>query len=215
MRTAPEQMLQIIRRNRLLLAATLHGTEDWQGLGELLQATGLNAAEIMLRSPHAWEGLRLMRKHWPALTLGVGTLMNAEDMQRAVDLGAAFAVSPGTDPTLIEAAQRLELPYLPGVTTASDLMVVARTPLRAVKFFPAASLGAAYLHDLAAPFANFQFCVSGGLEVGNYKQFLRARQVAALSGSWPLPKNLSDPHACAQVLPGLKQLVAELDKAFL
>ena len=49
MRTAPEQMLQIIRRSRLLLAATLHGPEDWQGLGELLQATGLSAAEIMLR----------------------------------------------------------------------------------------------------------------------------------------------------------------------
>jgi 2-dehydro-3-deoxyphosphogluconate aldolase/(4S)-4-hydroxy-2-oxoglutarate aldolase len=215
MNTSAEQMLQIIRRSRLLLAATLHGSEDWQGLGELLQATGLDAAEIMLRSPHAWEGLRLMRKHWPALTLGVGTVMGAEDLQRAVDVGASFAVSPGTDPALIEASQRLGLPYLPGVATASDLMAISRTPLRAVKFFPAAPLGSPYLQALAAPFADFQFCVSGGLEVGNYKQFLRTRQVAALSGSWPLPKNLSDPHACAQALPGLKQLVAELDKAFL
>ncbi|WP_141732948.1 bifunctional 4-hydroxy-2-oxoglutarate aldolase/2-dehydro-3-deoxy-phosphogluconate aldolase [Oligoflexus tunisiensis] len=211
---AAHRMLDILKHNRLLLAVTLHAAEDWQGLGELLEHCQLQAVEIMLRTPYAWDGVRLLRKHWPQLTIGVGTVLEPDDLKRAHDIGAGFAVSPGTESSLLDAAQKLDLPYLPGVTTASDLMQVARTPLRAVKFFPAAALGAAYLQALAAPFADFRFCVSGGLEVGNHKQFLKARQVLALSGSWPLPKNLSDPHACGQALPYLKQLCSELSEAF-
>jgi 2-dehydro-3-deoxyphosphogluconate aldolase/(4S)-4-hydroxy-2-oxoglutarate aldolase len=210
---AAASMLDILRHNRLMLAVTLHAAEDWQGLGELLEASQLSAVEIMLRSPYAWDGVRQLLKHWPQLTLGVGTVLDPDDLKKAQDMGVRFAVSPGTEPSLIQEAQRLNLPYLPGIVTPSDLMALARTDYRAVKFFPAAPLGASYLQALAAPFADFRFCVSGGLEIGNYKQFLRAKQVAALSGSWPLPKNLSDPHACAQALPYLQQLMAELNEA--
>ncbi len=210
---AADRMLDILRHNRLMLAVTLHAAEDWQGLGELLEASQLQAVEIMLRSPYAWNGVKLLQKHWPQLTIGVGTVLDPDDLKRAQDSGARFAVSPGTEPSLLHEALRLDFPYLPGVVTPSDLMTIARSPFRAVKFFPAAPLGAAYLQTLAAPFADFRFCVSGGLEIGNYKQFLRAKQVAALSGSWPLPKNLSDPHACGQALPYLKQLTQELNEA--
>ncbi len=157
--------------------------------------------------------MTLLQKHWPQLTIGVGTVLDPDDLKRAQDSGVRFAVSPGTETSLLHEALRLDFPYLPGVVTPSDLMTISRSPFRAVKFFPAAPLGAAYLQTLAAPFADFRFCVSGGLEIGNYKQFLRAKQVAALSGSWPLPKNLSDPHACGQALPYLKQLMQELNEA--
>lgn len=210
---AAARMLDILRHNRLLLAVTLHASEDWQGLGELLEHAQLHAVEIMLRSPHAWEGIRHLQKHWPRLQIGVGTVLTLEDLQRAQAAGAAFAVSPGTEPELLQKAHELSFPYLPGAMSPSDLMQIARTPYRAVKFFPAAPLGAAYLQALAAPFADFRFCVSGGLEVGNYKQFLRAKQVAAVSGSWPLPKNLSDPQACSQALPQLGPLVTEVNEA--
>lgn len=210
---AADRMLDILRKNRLLLAVTLRAAEDWQGLGELLEASQLQAVEIMLRSPYAWEGVRCLQKHWPQLTIGLGTVLDPNDLKRAQDAGLRFAVSPGADSSLLNEALKLDLPYLPGVVTASDLMKLAHTPFRAVKFFPAAPLGASYLQALAAPFADFKFCVSGGLEIGNYKQFLKTKQVAALSGSWPLPKNLSDPHACAQALPYLKQLIQDLNEA--
>lgn len=210
---AADRMLDILRQNRLMLAVTLHAAEDWQGLGELLEHCQLHAVEIMLRSPYAWDGVRLLQKHWPQLTIGVGTVLHRDELKRAQDAGAGFAVSPGTEALLLEQAQQLNFPYLPGAVSPSDLMQIVRSPFRAVKFFPAAPLGAAYLQALAAPFGDFRFCVSGGLEVGNYKQFLRTKQVAALSGSWPLPKNLSDPHACGQALPYLRQLVAELNES--
>jgi 2-dehydro-3-deoxyphosphogluconate aldolase/(4S)-4-hydroxy-2-oxoglutarate aldolase len=210
---AADRMLDILRHNRLMLAVTLRAAEDWQGLGELLEASQLRAVEIMLRSPYAWEGVRSLQKHWPQLTIGLGTVLDPNDLKRAQDAGLRFAVSPGTDSSLVNEALKLDFPYLPGVATASDLMKLAHTPFRAVKFFPAAPLGSSYLQALAAPFADFRFCVSGGLEIGNYKQFLRTKQIAALSGSWPLPKNLSDPLACAQALPYLKQLIQELNEA--
>jgi len=210
---AADRMLDILRQNRLMLAVTLHASEDWQGLGELLEHCQLHAVEIMLRSPFAWDGVRLLQKHWPQLTIGVGTILQADDLKRALDTGARFAVSPGTDAALLNQAEALQLPYLPGAVSPSDLIQIARSSFRAVKFFPAAPLGAAYLQAMAAPFADFRFCVSGGLEIGNYKQFLKTKQVAALSGSWPLPKNLSDPHACGQALPYLRELVEELNEA--
>jgi 2-dehydro-3-deoxyphosphogluconate aldolase/(4S)-4-hydroxy-2-oxoglutarate aldolase len=210
---ASDRMLEILRQNRLMLAVTLRAAEDWQGLGELLEASQLHAVEVMLRSPYAWDGVRLLRKHWPKLMIGVGTVLDPLDLKRAQDAGLQFAVSPGTEAGLLQEAQKLSFPYLPGVVSASDLMIVARTDYRAVKFFPAAALGSDYLQALAAPFGDFRFCVSGGLEIGNYKQFLRVKPVAALSGSWPLPKNLSDPMACAQALPQLRQLNQELHEA--
>lgn len=212
--SAAERMLQILRQNPLLLAVTLHGPDDWRGLGELLEAAQLKAVEIMLRSPYAWDGLDLLQKHWPKLTVGIGTVLNKADLQRAADLGAAFAVSPGTLAPLLETAWQLQLPYLPGAVTPSDLMQIASSPFHAVKFFPAAPLGPAYLQAIAAPFPEIRFCVSGGLEVGNYRQFLQLRQVAGLSGSWPLPRNLNDAEACAQALPQLRQLIAELGENF-
>jgi 2-dehydro-3-deoxyphosphogluconate aldolase/(4S)-4-hydroxy-2-oxoglutarate aldolase len=211
---AADRMQGILKQNRLLLAVTLRASEDWQGLGELLEASQLQAVEIMLRSPYAWDGVRFLQKHWPTLTIGVGTVLDPLDLKRAQDAGLQFAVSPGTESGLLQEAQALNFPYLPGVATASDLMNVARSAYRVVKFFPAAALGADYLQALAAPFADFRFCVSGGLEIGNYKQFLRVKPVASLSGSWPLPKNLSDPNACAQALPYLRQLTQELQEAF-
>ncbi|HYX33742.1 MAG TPA: hypothetical protein VE954_11565 [Oligoflexus sp.] len=210
---AADRMLNILTQNRLMISVTLNASEDWQGLGELLEHCHLQAVEILLRSPYAWDGVRSLRKHWPQLTVGVGTVLHPDDLKKAQDAGAGFAVSPGTEASLLDLAQELRMPYLPGVASPSDLMQIARTSYRAVKFFPAAPLGPAYLQALAAPFADFRFSVAGGLEVGNYKQFLRMKQVAALSGTWPLPKNLSDPHACGQALPSLKQLVAELTEA--
>lgn len=210
---AADRMLDILRQNPLMLAVTLDAADDWQGLGELLEHGPLHAVEVMLRSPFAWDGVRLLQKHWPELTVGVGTVLHPDELKRAQEAGAHFAVSPGTDASLLQQAQVLQLPYLPGAVSPSDMMQIARSPFRAVKFFPAAPLGAAYLQAMAGPFADFRFCVSGGLARNNYQQFLKIKQVAALSGRWPLPKNLSDRHACSQALPYLKELVAELSEA--
>lgn len=207
---APDRMLQILRNSRLLLAVTLHGPDDWQGLGGLLERAGIDGVEVMLRSAHAWQGIRKLRKQWPALVIGVGTVLTTEDLRQAEREGADFAVSPGTRSDLMTAALSINFPYMPGAMNASDLMQIAACGWRGVKFFPAAPLGPAYLQALAAPFSDLRFCVSGGLEVGNYRQFLRVRQVAGLSGSWPLPKNLSDSEACEQALPALEQLAEEL-----
>ena len=212
---AAERMLDIVRECRLLLAVTLHRPDDWQGLGLLLEQTGIPAVEVMLRSPHAWQGIRCLRQKWPGLVLGVGTVLNPTDVKRAQDEGADFAVSPGTRLDLLEYAATHKFPYLPGAMHPSDLMLIASCGWRAVKFFPAAPLGSEYLQVLAAPFPDLRFCVSGGLEVGNYREFLRVRQVAALSGSWPLPRNLSDASICEQSLPGLRDLMVELQSSLM
>ena len=107
-----------------MLAVTLHAAEDWQGLGELLEASQLTAVEIMLRSPYAWEGVRQLLKHWPQLTVGVGTVLEPDDLKKAQDMGVRFAVSPGTEPSMVEAALRLNLSYLPGMRSRTNAQVI-------------------------------------------------------------------------------------------
>lgn len=211
--SASEHMLNILRECRLLLAVTLHGPDDWQGLGELLEQSSICGVEIMLRSEFAWDGIERLRQKWPSLVIGVGTVLSQDDLVRAQTVGADFAVSPGTRADLLDLATSRNFPYLPGAMNASDLMLIFAMGWRAVKFFPGAPLGPSFLQALAAPFPDLRFCVSGGLEVGNYRQFLKVRQVAGLSGSWPLPRNLSDADAREAMRPMLLDLAEELRMA--
>lgn len=211
--SAAQRMLAILQKTRFLASVTLQEPDDWRGLGQIIEEGGLGGIEILLRSAHAWAGLRQLRKAWPDLILGVGTVLSLDDLARAQQEGADFAVSPGTQSDLLKAATQLNFPYLPGGSTASDLMSIVAEGYLAVKLFPAEPLGLAYLQALAAPFADLRFCLSGGINASNYRRFLVLPQLAALSGSWALPTRLADAQVRAQALPSLKSLVGELNQA--
>lgn len=161
------------------------------GLARALLQGGIRVIELTLRTPVAFEAIAAIRRELPEAWVGAGTVLNATDAQRAADAGALFAVSPGYTPAVHAACERLHLPWLPGVATASEVMQALDAGLSRLKFFPAVPAGGApLLRAWAAPLPQARFCPTGGIDPGNAAQFLRLPNVACVGGSWLTPPAL-------------------------
>ena len=166
----------------------LDGGHDPTDLAATLVASGLPVIEVTLRTPDALAAIRDMAAV-PGAIVGAGTILDEAQMARAIDAGARFIVSPGLTNPLLLAARDTEVPFLPGVATASDIMRGLDAGLDRFKFFPAeAAGGTAALKALAAPFANVRFCPTGGITAASAPQWLALDAVACVGGSWIVPK---------------------------
>jgi 2-dehydro-3-deoxyphosphogluconate aldolase/(4S)-4-hydroxy-2-oxoglutarate aldolase len=154
-------------------------------LARALTRGGLRAVEITLRTPAALEAARAIRAEVPEAIVGIGTVLTPDDLTRSAGIGAAFALSPGATPELLEAARAIELPFIPGVQSASELIACLTRGFEIVKFFPAVPAGGiAALRALAGPFPGVRFCPTGGIGEKNAREWLDEPNVVALGGSW-------------------------------
>jgi 2-dehydro-3-deoxyphosphogluconate aldolase/(4S)-4-hydroxy-2-oxoglutarate aldolase len=120
--------------------------------------------------------------------VGIGTILNADDLARASALGAKFGISPGATPELLKAAAASDLPFAPGIATASELMQALAAGFDLVKFFPAEQAGGIKaLRALAGPFPNIRVCPTGGIGEANAASWLAEPNVVAVGGSWLCP----------------------------
>ncbi|MEM7499804.1 MAG: bifunctional 4-hydroxy-2-oxoglutarate aldolase/2-dehydro-3-deoxy-phosphogluconate aldolase [Pseudomonadota bacterium] len=175
-------------------------------LARALVAGGLRALEITMRTPAALDAMRAMADAAPEAVVGAGTLRSAADVKAAVAAGARFGVSPGFSPAVMDAAETAGLPMLPGVATPSEAMAGAERGLDHLKFFPAeANGGVPVLKAWASPLAGLSFCPTGGIGLGNARDYLALGNVVCVGGSWVAPKTLID----AGDWDGIARLAAE------
>ncbi|WP_315738471.1 MULTISPECIES: bifunctional 4-hydroxy-2-oxoglutarate aldolase/2-dehydro-3-deoxy-phosphogluconate aldolase [unclassified Bradyrhizobium] len=157
-------------------------------LARALVSGGLRVIEITLRTQAGLDAARAIIGEVPDAVVGIGTVLTPADYERAARLGAAFAISPGLSIELLDAAKAGELPFAPGVQTASDLIACVTRGYELVKFFPAVPAGGlAALDALAGPFPSVRFCPTGGINAGNAAQWLAHKKVVAIGGSWVAP----------------------------
>lgn len=160
-------------------------------LARALIAGGISAIEITLRTPAARVAAERIAREVPEALLGIGTALTAADLKLARDLGACFALSPGATPALLKAASEQDLPFIPGIATASELMQALEYGFDVVKFFPAATMGGIPgLKALSAPFPHVRFCPTGGISEANAPDWLKEPAVLAVGGSWIAPPDL-------------------------
>ncbi len=169
---------------------TAGAVDDTVALCQALVAGGLDMLEITLRTPTALPALAAVARAVPKAHVGVGTALSPEDLERAADAGARFAVSPGFDPGMVEAARRAPLDWLPGAVTASEIMAARNAGFTTLKFFPAQqSGGTAALNAFAPVFADTMFCPTGGLDQKTAGEYLACANVVAVGGTWMMPKD--------------------------
>lgn len=150
-----------------------------------LLAGGLDVLEVTLRTDASWAALENIIERFPEATTGVGTVLDRDQMKRAYDMGAKFAVSPGLDPDLVNCARELDLFYLPGVATPSEVMQARALGLKSLKFFPAeAAGGTAMLKSFISPFGDMSFCPTGGISAKNAPDYRALKNVFCVGGSW-------------------------------
>jgi 2-dehydro-3-deoxyphosphogluconate aldolase/(4S)-4-hydroxy-2-oxoglutarate aldolase len=160
-------------------------------LAQALVAGGVPIMEITLRSSQALEAVTLVRQQLPEILVGVGTVLNVEQLQASVDAGAQFAVSPGASVSLLEAAQKAVIPLIPGVATMSEVQTALELGYDHLKFFPAEALGGVKtLKAFSGPVPSVRFCATGGISPANYEAYLALPQVPCVGGSWLVPSSL-------------------------
>jgi 2-dehydro-3-deoxyphosphogluconate aldolase/(4S)-4-hydroxy-2-oxoglutarate aldolase len=157
-------------------------------LAEALVAGGIRVLEVTLRTPAALDAIRAMAEVEGAI-VGVGTALDGDDLARAQDAGARFAVSPGYTDVLGRRASELNMPLLPGIATSADIMRARDGGYTAVKFFPAVQAGGInMLKALGGPFVDTVFCPTGGVSASSAPDFLALPNVLCVGGSWLCPK---------------------------
>ncbi len=160
-------------------------------LARALVAGGLSALEVTLRTPAGLASIEAIATHVPEATVGAGTLRLPADAAQARDAGASFAVSPGYTRELHQACAAVDLPLLPGVATASELMQAYADGYRFCKFFPAVAAGGVpMLKSLAGPFPDVSFCPTGGITEASAPEFLALPTVPVCGGTWLTPADL-------------------------
>ncbi len=161
--------------------------EDAVPIAEALVAGGLPVIEITLRTPAALAAISAIKSVAGAI-VGAGTVLNPEQFEAAVAAGSEFVVSPGLTERLGRAAAASQVPLLPGVSSASDIMRALDLGYDRLKFFPAtASGGTTALRGMSAVFAQVRFCPTGGINQDNAAQWLAIPAVACVGGSWVAP----------------------------
>ncbi|MEI5033141.1 bifunctional 4-hydroxy-2-oxoglutarate aldolase/2-dehydro-3-deoxy-phosphogluconate aldolase [Streptomyces sp. CA-278952] len=166
----------------------LHDVADAVPLARALVAGGLPAIEVTLRTPAALESIRAMAAEVPGAVVGAGTVISPEHVRDTVDAGARFLVSPGWTDALLEAMKASGVPFLPGVSTTSEVVALLERGVREMKFFPAeAAGGTAYLKALSGPLPQARFCPTGGISLASAPSYLALPNVGCVGGSWMVP----------------------------
>ncbi|MET9347376.1 bifunctional 4-hydroxy-2-oxoglutarate aldolase/2-dehydro-3-deoxy-phosphogluconate aldolase [Streptomyces termitum] len=157
-------------------------------LARALVAGGLPLIEITLRTPAALDAVRAVAAEVPEAVVGAGTVVSAAGAGDAVRAGARFLVSPGCSARLLGALRETGVPFLPGVSTASEVLGLLEEGVTEMKFFPAeAAGGVPYLKSLAGPLPQARFCPTGGVSAASAPAYLALPNVACVGGTWMLP----------------------------
>jgi len=183
-----DQLTALLAVGRVIPVITLDRLADAVPLARALVEGGVRLLEITLRTQAGLAGAQAIIREVPDAIVGIGTVLTPDDMRRAVDIGARFALSPGATPALLDAAAASPIPFLPGIATASEMMEALARGFGTAKFFPATAAGGlAALRALAGPFPQARFCPTGGITEDNAAEWLAQPNVVAVGGSWLTP----------------------------
>ncbi|MET9222435.1 bifunctional 4-hydroxy-2-oxoglutarate aldolase/2-dehydro-3-deoxy-phosphogluconate aldolase [Streptomyces sp. NPDC088197] len=181
-------MTSVLDLAPVIPVVVLEDAADAVPLARALVAGGLPAIEITLRTPAALDAIRAVADGVPGAVVGAGTVLTPELTDAAVGAGARFLVSPGWTDRLLDAMRGAGVPFLPGVSTASEALGLLERGVTDMKFFPAeAAGGVAYLRSLASPLPRARFCPTGGIDAARAPEYLALPNVGCVGGTWMVP----------------------------
>lgn len=185
--TNPLQSL--LSKNPIVPVVTLKTADEGVKLAEALLAGGISVIEITLRTTAGLDAIREVSKRVKGMTVGAGTITTPDQFKQAADAGAEFIVSPGLTEKLANGVLQEKVPFLPGVSTTTEIMHAREFGLDTLKFFPASlSGGAGALKQFGGLFPDLKFCPTGGINIDNANDYLRLKNVVCVGGSWVAPE---------------------------
>ncbi len=180
---------QIMRTSPVIPVLVIDDADSAKVIAQALVAGGLRVLEVTLRTEAALYAISAMKGVEGAI-VGAGTVVNERQLDAAIAAGSEFIVSPGLTNGLGQAAIDRDIPFLPGVASAGDIMRGLDLGLEHFKFFPAATSGGVpALKALAGPFGQVKFCPTGGISEATAPDWLSLDPVLCVGGSWVVPRS--------------------------
>ena len=169
----------------------LEDAKDALPLAKALKEGGLPCAEVTFRTDAAEESIRLIRREYPDMLVGAGTVLGIDQAERALEAGAKFIVSPGFDPQVVDDCLERDVPVFPGCITPSEVAQAVKRGMEVLKFFPAEQAGGlAMIKAMAAPYTMVKFMPTGGINEKNLKEYLECDKIICCGGSWMVKGSL-------------------------
>ena len=152
--------------------------------------SGLPVLEVTLRTPAALAVIHTISKEVPEAVVGAGTICHPDQIDGVKNAGGQFCVSPGATADLLRRAEKKGMRFLPGATTASEILRLLSWGVTFIKFFPAeAAGGLPVLRAFSGPFPQVSFCPTGGIRPQNAPEYLKLEQVRCVGGTWLCPND--------------------------
>ena len=185
------EVAEKIQKMGVVPVVVLNDAKDAAPLAKALCGGGLPCAEVTFRTEAAEESIRMMTTEYPEMFVGAGTVLTIDQVDRAVNAGAKFIVSPGFDPEIVDYCLEKNIPVFPGCITPSEVAQAVKRGLKIVKFFPAEQFGGvATIKAMAAPYVGLKFMPTGGVNAKNLESYLSCDKIIACGGSWMVKGDL-------------------------
>ncbi len=205
------EVLSKIQKMGIVPVIKLDDAKDAVPLAKALCDGGLPCAEITFRTAAAEESIRQMRKAFPDMLIGAGTVLTTEQVDLAVAAGATFIVSPGLNPKVVRYCVDKNIPITPGCSNPSDIEAALELGIDVVKFFPAeAAGGLAMIKAISAPYVNVKFMPTGGINAKNLTTYLDFPKIIACGGSWMVSDELIKAGAFDQITALTKEAITQM-----
>ena len=184
-------VIEEISKIGLVPVIALDDAKDAEPLAKALCEGGLPCAEVTFRTAAAEESIRIMSEKFPEMIVGAGTVLTTEQVDRAVNAGAKFIVSPGLNPKTVAYCVSKNIPIVPGCANPSDVEQAIEQGLEVVKFFPAEQAGGLkMIKAMSAPYTSVKFMPTGGINADNLIEYLNFNKIVACGGSWMVSKDM-------------------------
>lgn len=190
-------LLQSSLKQKILPAVVFKNAEDALPVAEIFAKAGLYVMEVPYRTATASKAIKVIRKNFPEICVGAGTLLSPDYLQMAIDAGAQFGLSSGFNMNVCREAARQNFPFIPGVMTPSEMEAAHTIGCSIQKLFPAEQLGGpSFLKAMLGPYEhiNLQFIPMGGVNILNMENYLTLKNVIAVGGSWLATDKLISDH---------------------
>ena len=186
-----KDIMEQFRKIGIIPVVVLDDAKDAAPLAEALCEGGLPCAEVTFRTAAAADVIRIMSEKYPEMLVGAGTVLTKEQVDRAVECGAKFIVSPGLNPEIVKYCISKGIPVTPGTQTPSEMEQAIELGLSVVKFVPAEPAGGLkMIKAVAAPYVGLQFMPTGGISAANVRDYLKFDRIIACGGSWMVKADL-------------------------
>jgi 2-dehydro-3-deoxyphosphogluconate aldolase/(4S)-4-hydroxy-2-oxoglutarate aldolase len=207
------KIVETLQRHRLVPVIVLDDAAHADPLADALVEGGLPVAEVTFRTAAAAESIKRMAAV-KELLVGAGTVLTIDQVKKAVDNGAQFIVSPGTNPKVVRYCVENSIPITPGVCNPSDIEAALDCGVDVLKFFPAGAMGGLNtLKAISAPYNMVRFIPTGGITEENLCDYLAFKSVIACGGTWMVEKALINAGRFDEIATRVRAAVARAQSA--